>query len=490
MVTTRWDEVPAELSPVGAGDHSRVDRPHHVTVGSWSLIAAVAGGAMLRLWDLGSNRLGFDEAFTAMAGRRSLGDLFGYLRVRDSHPPLDYLLHAPLARAAVDEFVFRLPSVVFSIGALGLFAWWMRRHGVAGIVATALMAVSAFQLVYGREARMYAEMELVGVAAAVLAEAWLRRPRRWHAPAVGALVFIGLLTHVSMFLLGAGLLFLAGRRRDREAWRWRVSLAVGLAGWAVLWGRSFVVQARRGHSDWIPRTSLEGMTHAYGRLVTYQPELHIVAIGVVAAGAFLLVREDRRLGRTWVCCVLVPAALAAAAGTVAPVMLDRTLTVISWGPFLAIGAVVGALARRSARLGGVLGVALVVAMLPAAVHTVTGSSASDRVLRHVEQAVTPGDVVALHPGGRLHEVTWSLAVRHHLSYRPVAITGFGRTAGIALGSTASSGRLWLLDWTRTHLPVPALPRCAPDWSESGARLYCLETAGLVGSGTRAPRHRV
>ena len=186
------------------------------------LVVLVAFGSLLHVWGVGANRLGYDEAFTAMAGRRSLGDLFDYLRLNDSHPPLDYLIRLPLARAGVDELWFRMPSVACSVAALALFAWWMRRRGVAGVIATGLLAVSAFQLIHGRTGRMYAELELLGVVAAVLSDGWLRRPRRWPTPAIGVLVFLTLLTHVSGFLLAAGLFALVpGFRRDREAWRWR-----------------------------------------------------------------------------------------------------------------------------------------------------------------------------------------------------------------------------------------------------------------------------
>jgi hypothetical protein len=440
----------------------------------WFLAPIVLVGAVLRLWGLGAHRLGFDETFTAMAGRLPLGSMFDFLRVHDSHPPLDYLLHAPLARAGVDEFLFRFPSAMCSIAAVGLFAWWMRRRGFVGVVATGLLAVSAFQLVHGREARMYAEMELIGVAVAVLAEAWLRQPRRWHAAAVGAVVFLGLLTHVSMFLLGAGLLLLAGRRADRAAWQWRLGLAAGVAGWAVLWGQSFLVQTRGGHSDWIPRTTWGGMIIAAGRLVTYQAWLHVIVFAAVGAGAFLLVRADRRLGRVWVCCVLVPAALAALTGTVAPVLIDRTLTVVSWGPLLALAFLVRAIADRSRRAGVIAVLALVVLTVPSAIHTVTAPSGADQVIRHVEQASAPGDVVAIHPGGRLQEPLWSVGVRGDQPYQLVSVVGLGNTTGFVLSpSVPRSGRLWLLDWTSHPLPVPQLPRCAPDWSGGGARLYCL-----------------
>ncbi len=57
----------------------------------------VATGAVLRLWDLGASRLNYDESFTAMAGRLPIVQLFGFLRRSDSHPPLDYLLRAPIS---------------------------------------------------------------------------------------------------------------------------------------------------------------------------------------------------------------------------------------------------------------------------------------------------------------------------------------------------------------------------------------------------------
>ena len=172
-----------------------------------------------------------------MAGRRSLGDMFSYLRDADAHPPLDYLLRDPLARAGASAFVFRAPSLVFSVGALALFAWWMRTRAVAGVVATALFALSGFAVAYGSEARMYALLQLLGVAAAMTAESWLRAPRRRHAVLIGVVVLVGCLDHTSMFLLGGALLVLAGWRRDRASvgvarrhrgCRHRVGAALGL----------------------------------------------------------------------------------------------------------------------------------------------------------------------------------------------------------------------------------------------------------------------
>jgi len=102
-----------------------------------------------------------------MAGRLPFGAMVKHLRLGDSHPPLDYLVRAPLARAGVSEAFVRLPSAVCSIAALALFAWWMRGRGRVGVFATVMMALAVFQIAHGREARMYAELELIGIAAAM-----------------------------------------------------------------------------------------------------------------------------------------------------------------------------------------------------------------------------------------------------------------------------------------------------------------------------------
>src|SRR6476660_3410465 len=100
--------------------------PHeHRSAGIW-LVLLVGVGGVLRFWGLGASRLNYDESFTAMAGRLPLGSLFNFLRLQDSHPPLDYILRAPLARAGASELWFRMPSAILSLGALALFAWWMR----------------------------------------------------------------------------------------------------------------------------------------------------------------------------------------------------------------------------------------------------------------------------------------------------------------------------------------------------------------------------
>jgi hypothetical protein len=441
------------------------------------LLLLVAAGAILRFWGLGTRRLNFDESFTAMAARRPLGDLFHYLAHRDSHPPLDYLLRAPLARAGASEFLFRLPSVLCSCAALALFAWWMRRRGIAGAVAVALMAVAAFQVARGREGRMYAEMELIGVAAAVLADTWLRRPRSWHAPVMGALVFVGSLTHISMFLLGTGLVAVAGTRRDRDAWRWRAWLAGGAAVWAAVWGPWFIVQARGGHSDWVPATTFPGVEDALGRLVTYRSGLYAPILIAVGIGALVLRRRDRTLARVWTCAFVVPVLAGAVAGLAAPVMLDRTFTVVAWAPLVALGFLTAELLRRSRVLGICAMAALAAATIPSALASYNLRTGPDVGLRALEERARPGDVVAIHGVAYAVELDWSLGVRWHVPMQRVAIGELPNTAALALGHAPPTGRIWLLALHGAR--VKEFEPCAPTWNSGTSRVFCIRRTSPI-----------
>ena len=444
------------------------------------LVGLVVLGASVRLWALGANRLGYDEAFTAMAGRLPLGSLFPYLRAHDSHPPLDYLLHLPFARLGVSAWWFRLPGVLGSIGALALFAWWMRDRGRAGVLATALMALSAFEVVHGRNARMYAELELLGVALAILAESWLRAPRRRHAPILAVLVLAGLLTHVSMFLLGAGLFALAGRRTDREAWRWRGAIVAGGAAWAVLWGPSFLVQTRGGHSDWIPRTTPSGVVDTVASLVTNTNVAALAAAAVVAVGGVLVWRRDQRLGRVWCACFAVPLGLAAVAGLGAPVLLDRTLTLGAWAPLLAIGMFLDALLTRVRAVGVVALLVVGVLLIPPTFLAVSDSTGADRALRRLEAVARPGDIVAVRSADKAPEVLWTLGVRGHEPWRAVTVAGIMPTvAGLELGGGPVTGRVWVLDWNSKVREADGYSRCAPDQNFGVSRIMCLARDGNV-----------
>jgi uncharacterized membrane protein len=417
----------------------------------------------------------FDESFTAVMGRRSVGSMLDFLRMHDSHPPLDYLMRLPLARLGASDFVLRAPSLVFSISALALFGWWMRSRGWVGVLATALMAVSIFQIVYGGEARMYALLQLLGVAIAIVTESWLRRPASWHAWALGALLLVALLDHVSGFLLGAGLLLVAGTRRDVAAWRWRGGVIGAGAVWLVLWGSSFVDQLHGSDTSWIPRTTPAGFMRVVARHVTFTEELAPLVFLAIVAGGVVLARSDRVMGRLWWCLGAVPFLLAGFFGIFSSFLFDRTLTLSSWAAPLAVAVMVREAWKRSRLIGTVLAAMVVAAALASSVSFLREPWASDRDIARLEQVVRPGDVVASYPARFGALVGWRIGVRGELPAAPVTLNGLPESDAWLVGH-GRSDRVWVLVWLDPHDAFAGVDRCAPTWEDVRTRILCLRTS--------------
>ena len=440
-------------------------------------------GVALRCWRLGFNGLTYDESFTAMAARLPVGRLVELLRTQDTHPPLDYLLRAPLARAGVSDVVLRLPSALFSIAALALFACWMRDRGRAGLIATVLLVCSSFQILHGGEARMYALLELLGVAGAMLAERWLRRPAGWHAAAVLAIVAIALFDHVSGFLLAAGLFAVAGIGTDRRSWAWRGGVVGAVALWAACWGSSFTRQAGGDWAGWIPRTTFSGLARAVSAQVTDLDSLALVVFAGVAVGGWGLYRSDRRLGRVWLACGALPFGLAAAIGFVQPLLVDRALTVASWAPALALGFLGDYVWVRWRTVGPALvTLALAVVLAGTVTFLATKQYDSDLAIRHLEAVVRDGDAIVTRPARYATLPAYRIGVRDWGAVEAVVVPGISQLVGHPSGRhrvigapvAPLAGQLRSLASPATD-PVarrPA-PMSAP-WTDGVTNIRCLE----------------
>ena len=359
-----------------------------------------------------------------------------------------------------------------------MFAWWLRDRGRVGVIAAALLALDTFAVVHGRDARMYAGMEFIGVGAVVLASAWWATPRRWHAVAVGFLVLAGLLTHVSMFLAGFGLLVFAGRRTDRAAWEWRAGLAAGLAGWAVVWGTSFASQAQGGHSSWIGPTTPASLIAAVGRVVTSVPPLYVPGLALMAAGASMLWRRDRVLFRLWAGAFAVPVVGAAVAGIFAPIVLERTFAVVMWGPVIAVAYLVDGLISTRRRVGiGLLAVLLGFSAWTT-VDAMGAPTRPDVPLRRVATEVRPGDLVVIHPAAKRAELDWTLGVRGKYRTHTVSPVGLPDAAALRLGAPRRGSKVWVLDWWG-YSPgqLSRFRSSVPPWTRGRTRVLCL-TPGL------------
>jgi hypothetical protein len=438
-------------------------------------------GVLVRFVALGSSVLTFDESFTAEVARRPLGEIAGVLRDTDSHPPLDYVIRH-LVVSTDSTFWLRLPSAVFGVSTLAVVLWWMWGRGWFGAMVVALSSVAAIEVLYSRQARMYALVILAGTVVAAVAERWLVEPRaRWSVIAALALL-VGSSAHVSVVVLGLGALVLPLARTDRAAWIWRGAVLGAVAVWGAAWGPSFLEQRQHEHASWIPfttpRTAVEAVS---GQLSLYDGLAVLLFVTIVAGGALLL-RRGGPLGRVWLCLFAAPAAALVVLGLRAHLLLPRTLAFGAWAPVVAVAALVAVLIEPAPgdtvlRSPAVRGVGLVVVLAlavpsvrPAATYEEDSAPARRWMIDHVE----PGDVVAVHPRFLGPMVAWDHGVRGG-----APVTGLEEddvwTASVP--GAAPTGRAWVLvpDTYTYAAPVGWQP-CAdvPDEVVSHYGVVCLD----------------
>ena len=409
VVNARWLPTSSRHSRAPAAPAAAAMRPRSIT---WALVAIVAVGVALRAWRLGFNGLTYDESFTAMAARLPLGQLFDHLRTQDTHPPLDYLLRAPLA-------VRVRPTC--SCGSRRSCARSVRScssHGGCAHVASPdswpprSSPAALFQIYHGGEARMYVLLELLGVAAAIVADRWLGDdPPRWCTWVAGGLVAVALFDHVSGFLLAAGMIAVASFRTDRRGGaacrhRRRVPRCGRWCGGRRSRNRPVVTG-----SVGSPERRCRASRGVSGQLTDVEPLALLVLAGVVAGGVCLW-RDDRRLGHVWLAVGAVPFLAAAVIGIVSPFLIDRAVTVASWAPPLALGYAAAWMLRRSDLLGRAFVVAVLAVVVIGTITFLAGKRYdSDLAVDHLRVVAQPGDVIATRPARYATLPAYAIGVR-------------------------------------------------------------------------------
>jgi hypothetical protein len=438
----------------------------------WTMVVAVLVGVVLRWWDLGGPVATFDESFTGAYSHLPLSAIPAALRVNDAHPPLDYLLRHFMGSTG-DTFALRLPSAVFACLTLVLVAWWMWRRGWFGVAVVALTSLSAFQLLYAHQARMYSLAVLCGTVVAVVAERWLERPAaRWRWIMAVALL-VGLFDHSGFLLAAGGIGLLPGLRRDREAWWWRGTVVGAVGVWAAVWGPSFVEQTRKDHSSWIPFTSVSAVGSTLNGFVDVYTVLSVLVVALVLAGAWWLWRQDENLGRIWVCLFLAPFVVACVIGLRSHFLLSRTLAFAAWSVPLALAAVVDRARRHSGPALLAALAMLFIVVVPSVVPSIGYHEDSSGVLRAAQHAVQPGDAVAVYPSWLSPLAIWNLDADRH-SPGPGALAGRGAFVFVR-GDKAFDGRVWLIEPDSYAMSTTGLRPCADQPHLSGTYvLTCFE----------------
>lgn len=120
----------------------------------------------LRLYNLGGPSLWYDEMLTVSIASGEAETIPQAVRQAEQTPPLfHYFMHLWIKTYGLSEFAIRLPAALCGIGVV----WMIYKLGSLlytrreGCIAAMLMAVSAFQISYSQEARVYAPLMLVAL---------------------------------------------------------------------------------------------------------------------------------------------------------------------------------------------------------------------------------------------------------------------------------------------------------------------------------------
>jgi hypothetical protein len=440
-----------------------------------ALLGLLVVGVCLRSWELGGARLSFDESFTATVGRLPLGAMLSFLRHNDAHPPLDYLVRAPLARAGLSEFWLRLPSVVESVVALAVAAWWWRPLGRRGLMATALLATSAFAITYAHDARMYAGLGLAGLVVAAAACRWLERPSSSTLAAMGAGLLAALFLQGGALLVLPGVLAVPGLRRDRAAWAWRATVCGAAAVWAIAWGPAFLDQLRRPTDSWVPLTTPHTALISVNELVDSTPFVAVLVVGLILAGAFCVPRGPVR--RVVGCVGWAIIATYVVVGLRFHVLLPRSMAFAAWAPLLAIASLCDASLRRSRAIGAVMVALIATIVVPSAIvdaHPAPAPQAA--AFAAVQASAKLGDEVVMDPAFLRTLPAWYFSARWRPHGSRVDRADLG-ASGTVIGGGTRSGRVWLVVSVAYHPDTGGLMPCAPPRHLDQFVVYCLTEAG-------------
>src|SRR3990172_6868524 len=125
---------------------------------SMLLLFIILIGTFLRLYQLGSNSLWFDEAISVWFANESLGNIIIKQTSADVHPPFYYIvLSLWLSVFENGEFDVRLLSAIFGILSIPLLYLIVKNlfGNLPALISSLILAMSPFHIYYSQEARMY-----------------------------------------------------------------------------------------------------------------------------------------------------------------------------------------------------------------------------------------------------------------------------------------------------------------------------------------------
>ncbi|HKV11846.1 MAG TPA: glycosyltransferase family 39 protein [Thermoanaerobaculia bacterium] len=209
-------------------------------------------GAALRLYALGVQAFDCDELYALRIQGNSwkeIGALFGRSAFHDFHPPISYLLFMLwIALFGMGEAAVRSLPALLGLVSIGLQGFLGRRAGGVwvGLAGAAFLAVNPLHIAYSQEARPYALLVTLTIAAHLLFLRSLGEASAGNRVAYALIAAAGIYTHyyVLFALLPHGLLALwllwSGAEDSRRAARptllaYSCAMATFIAWLPALW---------------------------------------------------------------------------------------------------------------------------------------------------------------------------------------------------------------------------------------------------------------
>lgn len=215
-------------------------------------------GTLLRVATLGRQSLWLDEGWSYWLVNRSWQAMLMALPSSDPHPPLYYLMLHSILALGRDEWLLRLPSALASIVSIGLLFTLGREvfEPKTALMAAFIFAISPFQLWYAQEARMYAVVTALTIAASLFAMRALRTNNQLDWLLFGLFEGLALWTDTAAiwFVLAANAAFLISIKafwRARQLWPWIAAQFFALFLF-LPWLPTFIKQLSGGFAGWIP----------------------------------------------------------------------------------------------------------------------------------------------------------------------------------------------------------------------------------------------
>ncbi|MFN1149965.1 glycosyltransferase family 39 protein [Serratia liquefaciens] len=312
-----------------------------------------------------------DEASSVLTGRYDVVALL-YHSSFDVHPPLYYLLlHGWMELFGDSILAVRSLSVVFGVMAVAL-SMVFTRHLVnerAALAVGWLMAIMPIAVRYSQEARMYALMGLLTIAATMALVMWLHKPNnRYYLALYAVLTTLNLYTHYfaifTVFTHWLILLALSCRpgaeRYIREPAWWLANASIGLAyiPWLlVLLNLVVHIPELRvgGDVGWIPRVEWDDFPAMYWRFFTGHDGSNSPTILFWLLPAFFiglccqtLTRRGiaRKFNLLLVGGMLIPVTLVFAISWHTPLFVDRYFYSVALGIPLVLGMLIAGMNNR------------------------------------------------------------------------------------------------------------------------------------------------